>query len=223
MIFNINHLISKIFNIRRDAMKPTEILMEEHRVIEQVLATLERMADLAETQGTLNPDHARDAVEFFRNFADRCHHGKEETHLFTMMEARGFPREGGPTGVMLHEHEQGRAHVRNMAEMIAAAATGEEGALQRWAQHARAYIGLLSQHIQKEDHCLFAMADQTLTAEDQTELAERFEHVEHEHMGLGTHERYLKIANDLADAYGIPRARVAAVHGGCGCGCGHKH
>jgi hemerythrin-like domain-containing protein len=202
-------------------MKPTEILKDEHRVIEQVLAALARMADQAQAQGTLNAEHARDAVEFFRNFADRCHHGKEEAHLFTRMEARGFPREGGPTGVMLNEHEQGRAHVRAMAEAIDAAAAGDKSALERWIQLARGYVALLGQHIEKEDHCLFAMADQALTPADQAELAAQFESVEHEHMGLGTHERYLKLANELADAYGVPRAKTAAGHGGCG--CGHHH
>lgn len=202
-------------------MKPTEILMEEHRVIERVLAVLGKMADQALARGSLDAEHARDAVEFFRNFADLCHHGKEETHLFTLMEARGFPRESGPTGVMLMEHEQGRAHVRAMAELITTAAAGDPGALRRWAEHARAYIGLLSHHIEKEDHCLFAMADQALSASDQVELAARFEQVEHEELGRGTHERYLKLADELTAAYGLPAP--AHAHGHHGCGCQHHH
>jgi hemerythrin-like domain-containing protein len=202
-------------------MKPTDILMEEHRVIEQVLAVLERMAAQAREKGALDPEHATDAVEFFRNFADRRHHMKEETHLFTKMEARGFPREGGPTGVMLYEHEQGRAHVRAMAELIMASAAGEPGASKRWAEHAHAYIGLLRQHIEKEDHCLFAMANQALTEQDQEELAELFEQAEQEELGRGAHERYFKIANDLAETYGVPKA--AASSRGCGCGCSHSH
>ena len=85
-------------------MKPTEILSAEHRVIEQVLNCLEKMAAQAEKTGTLDKVSATDAVNFFRTFADQCHHGKEEAHLFPAMEAKGFPRQGGPTGVMLHEH-----------------------------------------------------------------------------------------------------------------------
>ncbi|MCX7887840.1 MAG: hemerythrin domain-containing protein, partial [Verrucomicrobiae bacterium] len=98
-------------------MKPTEILMAEHRVIEQVLNVLEAMAERA-ANGDLNRQEARDAVAFFRGFADRCHHGKEEAQLFPAMEAKGIPREGGPIGVMLCEHEQGRAAVRGMAEAV---------------------------------------------------------------------------------------------------------
>ena len=99
-------------------MKPTEILSGEHRIIEQVLDCLEKIAQNCATGGRLDKTSAEQALDFFRDFADRCHHGKEETHLFRAMEAKGFPRQGGPTGVMLHEHEQGRAHIRDMAEAI---------------------------------------------------------------------------------------------------------
>ncbi|MGD0266766.1 MAG: hemerythrin domain-containing protein, partial [Candidatus Methylomirabilota bacterium] len=39
----------------------------------------------------------------------QCHHGKEENLLFKTMVDRGFPRQGGPIAVMLHEHETGRS------------------------------------------------------------------------------------------------------------------
>ena len=77
-------------------MKPTQILENEHRVIEQVLDCLDKIADRCETDGRLDAESAREAVDFFRNFADRCHHGKEEAELFPLMHARGFPQEGGP-------------------------------------------------------------------------------------------------------------------------------
>lgn len=201
-------------------MKPTQILMDEHRVIEQVLDCLEKMARHCQTTGALNAQQAKDAVEFFRNFADRCHHGKEEARLFPLMEARGFPREGGPTGVMMHEHDLGRAHVRGMDEAIDAAAAGDAPARQQFIEHAVGYIELLRGHIQKEDHCLFPMAEQAMSDQDRRDLLDAFDHVEHEEMGTGTHERFLKIANDLAEAYHVPRAVHTAGHEGCGC---HHH
>ena len=187
-------------------MKPTEILSAEHRIIEQVLDCLEKMAQNCATEGRLDQTSAEQALDFFRNFADRCHHGKEESHLFPAMEAKGFPRQGGPTGVMLHEHEQGRAYIRGMAAAIEAAAAGQGEAVAQFVANAHGYVGLLRQHIEKEDHCLFTMANQTLTAEDQQRLAEAFQQVEHEHLGLGTHEKYLGLADDLADRFGVTRA-----------------
>ena len=90
-------------------MKPTEILSGEHRIIEQVLDCLEKMAQKCEAEGRLDKTSAEQAVDFFRNFADRWHHGKEETYLFPAMEAKGFHAMAVPTGVILEEHEQGRA------------------------------------------------------------------------------------------------------------------
>lgn len=204
-------------------MKPTEILYNEHRVIEQVLECLERMAREATTVGKLNAQSARNALAFFRNFADRCHHGKEEARLFPMMEARGFPREGGPTGVMRHEHEIGRAHVRAMAESLDAAASGDPAALLRFVENADGYCVLLRDHIQKEDHCLFPMADRAFSESDHKDLLAQFEQVEAEDMGAGTHEAYLLIANELADRYGVARAMREGCAGPGAGSCHHCH
>jgi hemerythrin-like domain-containing protein len=187
-------------------MKPTEILSGEHRIIEQVLDCLETIARNCATDGRLDKTSAEQALDFFRNFADRCHHGKEETHLFPAMEAQGFPRQGGPTGVMLSEHEQGRAHIRGMAEAIDRATAGKSEAVDKFVNHAQSYVGLLREHIEKEDHCLFTMANQALTEDDQQRLLAAFENVEQEHMGLGTHDRFLSLADELADRFGVTRA-----------------
>ena len=171
-----------------------------------MLDCLEKIAQNCAAEGRLDRTSAEQALDFFCNFADRCHHGKEETHLFPAMEAKGFPRQGGPTGVMFADHEQGRAHIRGMAQAVDGAVAGEREAVSRFVTHAHGYVGLLREHIEKEDHCLFTMANQALNEEDQQTLLAAFEHVEHEHMGLGTHEKYLHIADELADRFGVTRA-----------------
>lgn len=187
-------------------MKPTDILSDEHRVIEQVLNCLDKMTEQAKSNGRLDKQSARVAITFFRNFADRCHHAKEEDHLFPAMEAKGLPREGGPTGVMLDEHQQARHHVRVMDESIEAASEGDPSGLREFTRHAQAYGVLLRGHIEKEDHCLYAMANQAFTDEDQGELLRTFEKVESEEIGAGVHKTYVNIANGLADRYDVPRA-----------------
>lgn len=106
-------------------MKPTEVLMQEHRVIELVLSCLDRMADNCDAGLPLDIEAATQAIDFFRVFADKCHHGKEEDLLFPLMEAKGFPRDGGPTGVMLHEHELGRRQVRSMEDAVKETSLGD--------------------------------------------------------------------------------------------------
>jgi hemerythrin-like domain-containing protein len=192
-------------------MRVTDILMDEHRVIEQVLSCLEKLAERCEAGQKLDGASAREALDFLRNFADRCHHGKEEGYLFPLLEARGLPRQGGPTGVMLHEHEEGRRLIAAMAAAVEREAGGE------FAGQARAYVRLLREHIGKEDHCLFPMAASILSDTDGESLAGFFKHVEKVDMGEGTHERYLRLANDLAERLGVPRARLAASAGQACC------
>lgn len=204
-------------------MRPVQILSSEHRVIEIVLDCLEQMAEKVHTEKTLDFGHAQQAVDFIRNFADRCHHGKEEDRLFPAMVRKGVPNENGPIGVMLFEHEQGRNFVAAMAAAISAHEQGEKDAAELFAFSAEQYVQLLRAHIQKEDQILFPLADRVMTDNDRTELLQQFDIVEKEHMGAGTHEKYLKMAESLAQAYGVETSAIAAATAGGSCGCHHNH
>jgi hemerythrin-like domain-containing protein len=91
--------------------------------------------------------------------------------------------------VMLFEHEEGHALVREMAKATEDYRSGAEGASARWTKAARAYAQLLRGHIFKENNVLFPMAEQVLTPEEQGQLAQSFEKLEVEKMGAGTHQR----------------------------------
>jgi len=200
-------------------MKPTEILMQEHRVIEQVLDCLEIIAQRSDTEEELDLEPANQAVDFFRNFADRCHHGKEEECLFPLLEKKGFSPEQGPTSVMRLEHEAGREHVRGMAKASAAIAAGDASAKASFVSHAQAFVQLLREHIQKEDQCLFQMADKVLNEQEQLKLLESFARVEHDDMGQGIHEKYLDIAAGLAKRFDV-ECHASGSTPGTRC-CGH--
>jgi hemerythrin-like domain-containing protein len=198
-------------------MKPTDILEDEHRIIEQVLNVLDKIIDRATITGILEEESAREAIGFFRKFADQCHHRKEEGQLFPAMEARSFSGGCSPVAVMLREHELGRLYVSGMSGAVEGASQRDVDALQWFVQHGRSYIRLLREHIQKEDHCLFPAANRALDAQDQQRILADFEKVETEELGEGTHEKYLDLANRLADRFDVPRA-VTSEHGHC---CSH--
>jgi hemerythrin-like domain-containing protein len=181
----------------------TEDLRTEHRAIERMLAVLEAAARRLESGRGVRPGLLREAVDFVRNFADRCHHGKEEENLFPRMEAAGVPRSGGPLGVMLLEHDQGRQRVAAFAGAIDAYEDGDGSAARAIAENARGYVALLRQHIGKEDSVLFPMADRVLSPDDQRELEQRFQEIETEVMGPGVHERYHRLLDDLERELGL--------------------
>lgn len=206
-----------------NTMKPTEVLSSEHRVIELVIDCLEAMTDRAMKTGRLEAEPAEQAIAFIKGFADGCHHGKEEKRLFPAMEAKGMPRDGGPIGVMLHEHVVGRTHVQGMALHREKASAGDGAALSAFASHAHGYANLLRQHIQKEDRILFPMAERLMSDDDRAALLGEFDHVEEHDMGAGTHERFLRIAESLADRYGINKERLQPHLSGEAGGCCHHH
>ena len=67
-------------------MKPIGPLMMEHRTIEGMVTLL--ASELARIKGGKNADVVliSAAVDFFRTYADRTHHGNEEDLLFKALE-----------------------------------------------------------------------------------------------------------------------------------------
>lgn len=178
-------------------MEATKVLMEEHRVIERVLAALETAALRLRSGEAISPAIFLQAAEFIKGFADGCHHKKEEGVLFPAMQAVGVPREGGPIGVMLAEHHEGRELTSAMRAAAERLAGGDAAARAELAQAALDYVALLRQHIAKEDNVLFRLAEQVLQGPAQAEVSQAFERVEHEETGEGVHERFLELAASI--------------------------
>lgn len=182
-------------------MKPTEQLKKEHEAIKLMMAVLEKICAKLELKEAVSLEHLSGIVEFIRVFADKCHHAKEEDLLFVAMEEAGVPREGGPIGVMLMEHDIGRGYVRELAEAIERYKTGDSGASSKIVESARNYINLLTSHIDKENGILYEIADMHLSEEKQKELSEKFEILEQEKIGAGKHDEFHKFLEELKGVY----------------------
>jgi hemerythrin-like domain-containing protein len=182
-------------------MKPTQELSNEHQAILLMIRILEKMSDRLEEGRQVDAGHLEKAVDFIKVFADKCHHGKEEDLLFPAMEKAGIPRTGGPLGVMLREHVMGRGFVKAMSEALAGIKKGDRKAVALFAENARNYGALLSQHIFKEDNVLYPMADGRLSSAEQDALEACFAEVEEKAVGHGKHEAYHRLLKELEAEY----------------------
>lgn len=182
-------------------MKPTEELIREHEAIQTMLRILDSASTRLLAGEQVSAEDLGNMLEFLRVFADRCHHAKEETVLFPAMEAVGIPRERGPIGVMLSEHDAGRKYIRGMAESLERYRGGESNAAAAFASNARLYINLLFQHIEKENQILFPMADAHIPEAEQKRVASEFARLETEQIGEGTHERFHALLGQLKMVY----------------------
>lgn len=178
-------------------MEATNILKEEHRVIERVLNSLEKAAGLLDAGKPVSPDLFIKAADFIKGFADGCHHRKEEGVLFPAMQAAGIPAEHGPIGVMLSEHDQARKLTAAMRTAAGRLGDGDPEAAAIVARNALEYVVLLRAHISKEDNVLFPMADQVINGDARREVSEAFGRVEKEDTGDGVHQRFLALAESI--------------------------
>lgn len=180
-------------------MYATQQLRDEHELILGVLAALEELAGRLQDGRTVSHDRLGEIIEFLQVFADKCHHGKEEDILFPALGRAGIPTEGGPIGVMLMEHDQGRAYIREMMDALGRLRAGQDAG-RAFAETALGYVSLLRAHIQKENTVLFVMAENYLSPEVHARLAQQFGQVERERIGAGVHERFHHLAHELAAA-----------------------
>ncbi len=171
-------------------MLATQVLRDEHQGILAMLEVVEAAAYRLQEGKPVPASIFVDAAGFFRNFADGCHHGKEESALFPRLVERGIPSSRGPVGVMLAEHEHGREYVRSISAAAATYAAGDQNVIPALAMAVHRYVQLLRAHIDKENNALFIMADQVLSKADQSELVDAFERIEVTRTGPREHERY---------------------------------
>jgi len=180
--------------------KPSAVLKAEHQVILRVLGVLRQLTAGKSAAADLDVARLGRCVEFFRFFADACHHAKEEDLLFPVLEQRGIPKEQGPIGCMLYEHTLARGFTKDMGEALEAIGRGESGGVGRFLTAAKEYIDLLTAHIEKEDNILFNMGDSVMTAEDQSELHGRFNEVGCRSFGGKKREELERMADELEAA-----------------------
>jgi hemerythrin-like domain-containing protein len=171
-------------------------LMNDHEAILSALDIFTKILDSNKAKASVNAQEMTDFVNFLKEFADKCHHGKEEGMLFPAMIAAGVPDHGGPIGVMMTEHVQGRKLIHDMDEAL-------EGVVDqaRLEKAGRDYIDLLRAHIQKENMILFPMADRVLNGQLLDKMAENFDEHEEKVIGHGRHEELHAMLHDLQKKY----------------------
>ena len=171
-----------------------ELLMEDHRVIEKVLATFERTLAAG---AAADPAVVAGAMTFLVEYAEGCHNKKEEDHLFPRLESRGLPRTGGPLAVMLAEHEQQKTLLSDLRTRAAAFAGGDAGALPHLRRVFGQYTQLLQDHFWKENDILYPMGRRVLSEQDDAAIVAGIGATEAA-LGPDTRRRYYAMAEQLA-------------------------
>ncbi|MFO0556108.1 MAG: hemerythrin domain-containing protein [Polyangiaceae bacterium] len=182
-------------------MKVTDDLRHDHAVFLVALELLDAVVAALDKSDAEAEGHLAGLLEFFSSFVDYCHHGKEEECLFPALEKCGLPRDGGPIGVMLSEHEFGRALLHQMRGALARLGEGDATARADLREAARGYHAFLQAHIYKENNVLFAMADRFVPADAAAALDDACDVIERERGSR--RQSYSQMLDGLRVRYGV--------------------
>ncbi len=190
-------------------MDAIDILIREHRIVSQVLGSLEVFAErVGEDPGSDRATVQRFA-EFFHRFVDDCHHGKEEGYLFVKMSAFGFSNQAGPISAMISEQGEGREHLTALTEIGSGSGplSAREQTLVKG--HALGYILRIESHMKREDDILFPVVRHTLPAFVMEELTREFEKFDGSSENRTGHENLLRMAGEFVDRFPPKPAKSA--------------
>lgn len=171
-------------------MKPIGPLMVEHRLIERMLVVLEQGLGRMKDSDRADTDLIAIGVDFFRTYADRTHHGKEEDILFRELAAKPLT-EGEATTMrrLMQEHAWARQAVGKLAAANARYRTGDAAALHTILYELGKLIEFYPKHIDTEDRDFFIPVMDHFTPTEQQEMLAKFQQFDARQI----HDRYAAI------------------------------
>jgi hemerythrin-like domain-containing protein len=137
-------------------MMPIGPLMIEHRLIERMIVLMEMELQKAEKEKPVSPRFIETSARFIRDYADRCHHGKEEGILFRAIEQKALSEEHKRTmHELVEEHKWGRETTARLVKANARYEKGDEDGLPEIVECLRLLVEFYPRHIEKEDRGFF--------------------------------------------------------------------
>jgi len=170
--------------------------MIEHRLIERMVSLLEKEINNIEVSKKANSDFVYAAVDFFKAYADKAHHGKEEDILFKELGSKPLSAEHRKImDELVAEHVVARQSVKGLLEANQNYSNGEIKALPAIASYLKTLVGLYPPHIQKEDKHFFIPVMDYFNEKEQQAMLKAFLDFDKSliHDNQTIHEKYREI------------------------------
>ncbi len=186
-------------------MKPIGPLMWEHRLIEEMVDLMRGEIDRITDRKTVNLILIEQAVDFFRTYADRTHHGKEEEILFRdLAQKKMAPEHRSIMDELVREHIHGRELVHRLIEAKDLYVNGFAEALPHIARELRKLVDFYPGHIEKEDKRFFFPCLDYFTPAEQDRMLQEFRAFDRNMI----HEKYRTVVENFLGKKVIRPARA---------------
>jgi len=173
---------------------PAGPLMQEHRVIERMIAILRRELDTMAHEHRVDSSLIDQATDFIRTYADRCHHGKEEDILFRRLADKDLdPDLAEAMADLIADHVRGRVLTRELMAANEWHRRGDGNAFDIIVRVTSELVEFYPLHIEKEDRHFFKPAFEYFSDSEQAQMLEDFDEFERRVL----HEKYEGLVESL--------------------------
>lgn len=166
-------------------MDPLKILYEEHRIIQKAIILLKKMQ---KSIHEIKAEFFEKVIDFFRSYADKCHHGKEEDILFAKLKGKNMRQEEKELlEELLEEHKKARIFISHFAS------SKDKGDKREILLLLQKIISLYEKHIEKENLQFFPSCLQYFSQQEKEQLLEKFQEFDQKLL----HENYQKKIEEM--------------------------
>jgi hemerythrin-like domain-containing protein len=156
-------------------MQPKGPLMIEHRLIERMIALMDKEATKIEKTREINHSFIMNAVDFIRVYADQTHHGKEENILFRdLLKKELSEADRTLTFELMNEHVFARTVTGELYNAANAFLRGDTSALSTVLTDMKKLVDFYPVHIEKEDKIFFPASMAYFSEYEQLAMLDEF-------------------------------------------------
>ncbi len=174
-------------------MKPIGLLMTEHRLIERMIKVLDKQLQDMKKLAIVDTSLIITGVDFFRTYADRTHHGKEEDILFReLAKKRLSPEEDLMMARLIQEHIWARQAITKLSVANSRYINGDTEVLEQMVYELDKIAKFYPMHIEKEDKHFFLSVMEHFSESEQQDMLEEFSQFDQRLI----HEKYRNVVED---------------------------
>jgi hemerythrin-like domain-containing protein/rubredoxin len=176
-------------------MEPIGPLTWEHRRIEKILPILESEIKKIDELQTVDPNKINQIGDFFRIYADKTHHGKEEDILFKELEDKPLNDEEREIMEQLKkEHDLSRRTVDKLLNANLDYERGNDNAILEIKKALKQLGEIYPEHISKEDTEFFHPSMNHFTVPEKQKMLKDFNEFD---MNM-IHKKYRMVLENLS-------------------------
>jgi hemerythrin-like domain-containing protein len=156
-------------------MKPTEILISEHKLIRLMLKVVDKIAENIKAVKGFYIHDMEKITGFMQHYVGSKHNSKEENYLFPAIEEACKSKDDKMLNFLIHEHSSSQDFVKDISKTIESYKIVGAHSCASLADTLIKYSKTNETCMKVEENILFPFADMALTVEKQEQILKKFE------------------------------------------------